>query len=194
MSFLGLRYLAASSVWFYNDSRRRIQMRLRIPAKFSATALVIALLVSTAIALLDVPMRVVNADEAKASDPWTAAQIVQPADLARELTDKVVMPPTILYVGFRSLFAGGHVPGASYHGTASTEEGLAELKKWADSLPRSTNLVIYCGCCPLEKCPNIRPAFTALSDMGFKKLRVLILPTSFAADWAGKGYPIVKGM
>jgi len=169
-------------------------MRLRIPAKFSATALVIALLVSTAIALLDVPMRVVNADEAKASDPWTAAQIVQPADLARELTDKVVMPPTILYVGFRSLFAGGHVPGASYHGTASTEEGLAELKKWADSLPRSTNLVIYCGCCPLEKCPNIRPAFTALSDMGFKKLRVLILPTSFAADWAGKGYPIVKGM
>jgi hypothetical protein len=29
--------------------------------------------------------------------------------------------------------------------------------------------------------------------MGFKKLRVLVLPTSFATDWAGKGYPIQKG-
>ena len=33
--------------------------------------------------------------------------------------------PTIVYVGFRTLFEGGHVPGASFHGTASTEEGLA---------------------------------------------------------------------
>jgi thiosulfate/3-mercaptopyruvate sulfurtransferase len=169
-------------------------MRLRITATYSATVFVLAFLLSAAVALLVVPTRVANADEAKASDPWTAAQSVQAAELARELTDKVVTPPTILYVGFRSLFAGGHVPGAVYHGTASTEEGLAELKKWADGLPRSTNLVIYCGCCPLEKCPNIRPAFTALGSMGFKKLRVLILPTSFAADWAGKGYPIAKGM
>jgi hypothetical protein len=30
--------------------------------------------------------------------------------------------------------------------------------------------------------------------MGFKKLRVLTIPTSFAADWAGKGYPMQKGM
>jgi thiosulfate/3-mercaptopyruvate sulfurtransferase len=169
-------------------------MRLRITATNSATALVLALLISTAVALLVVPTRVANAGQSETSDPWTAAQTVRPSELARELTDKVVTPPTILYVGFRSLFAGGHVPGASYHGTASAEEGLAELKKWADGVPRSTNLVIYCGCCPLEKCPNIRPAFTALNSMGFKKLRVLILPTSFATDWAGKGYPILKGV
>jgi thiosulfate/3-mercaptopyruvate sulfurtransferase len=169
-------------------------MRLRIPTTNSAVWSVFALLFSTAAALFVVPTSAANGDEAKAADPWTAGQIVQPADFVRELTDKVATPPTVLYVGFRSLFVGGHVPGAAYHGTASAEEGLAELKKWADNLPRSTNLVIYCGCCPLEKCPNIRPAFTALSSMGFKRLRVLILPTSFAADWAGKGYPIVKGM
>jgi len=171
-------------------------MRSRIPARSSAGALFFApcVLVAAVIAPLVVPSGVATADQAKASEPWTAAQIVQPADLARELTGKVGTPPTILYVGFRSLFPGGHVPGAVYHGTASTEEGLAELKKWADSIPRSANLVIYCGCCPLEKCPNIRPAFRTLSNMGFKNLRVLILPTSFAADWAGKGYPIVKGM
>jgi thiosulfate/3-mercaptopyruvate sulfurtransferase len=135
----------------------------------------------------------IRADEKKSSDPWTSAQIVQAGDFVHELGEKNEMPPTVVYVGFRTLFAGGHIPGATFHGTGSTEQGLAEFKKWADALPRTTNLVIYCGCCPLEKCPNIRPAFAALREMGFKKLRVLALPTSFAADWAGKGYPVQKG-
>jgi hypothetical protein len=100
----------------------------------------------------------------------------------------------VVFVGFRSLYAGGHVQNAAFHGTASTEQGLAELKAWAAALPRSTDLVIYCGCCPMDRCPNLRPAYTALSGMGFKKLRVLVLPTSFAVDWADKGYPMQKGM
>jgi len=133
-------------------------------------------------------------DEKMSTDPWTAAQILRPSDLARELNDKNEKSPTIIYVGFHTLFAGGHIPGATFHGSASTEQGLAELKKWADTLPRTASLVIYCGCCPFEKCPNIRPAFTALNGMGFKKLRVLVLPTNFATDWADKRYPLEKGM
>jgi len=133
-------------------------------------------------------------DEKRSSDPWSSSQTLQPAGLAGELAEKNGTPPTIVYAGFRTLFAGGHISGASFHGTASSEQGLAEMKKWADGLPRSTNLVIYCGCCPFEKCPNVRPAFTALSGMGFKKLRVLILPTNLATDWVGKGYPMQTGM
>ena len=133
-------------------------------------------------------------DEKKSADPWNSAQIVQPAELAQELVAKSGVPPTIVYVGFRTLFAGGHIPGATFHGTTSTEQGLAELKKWVEALSRTSNLVIYCGCCPFEKCPNIRPAFSALNNMGFRKLRVLALPTSFAADWAEKGYPVQKAM
>ena len=30
--------------------------------------------------------------------------------------------------------------------------------------------------------------------MGFNNLRVLVLPTNFATDWVGKGYPMEKGM
>jgi hypothetical protein len=30
--------------------------------------------------------------------------------------------------------------------------------------------------------------------MGFKRIRVLILPDSFAKDWAEKGYPMQKGL
>src|SRR5437016_10541376 len=85
------------------------------------------------------------------------------------LTDKYLSVPTVVFVGFRSLYVGGHVPGAAFHGTASTDQGLAELQAWAATVPRSTDLVIYCGCCPFDKCPNIRPAYTAMSSMGFKK-------------------------
>lgn len=135
----------------------------------------------------------IRGDERKTADPWADSQLVQPAKFAHELVDKSLSVPTVIYVGFRSLYAGGHIPGASYHGTASTEEGLADLKKWADTLPRTTELVIYCGCCPFDKCPNIRPAYSALDKMGFKRMRVIVFPTSFAADWAEKGYPIQKG-
>jgi thiosulfate/3-mercaptopyruvate sulfurtransferase len=137
----------------------------------------------------------VEANQEKRADPWTDAQALQAADFVRELGNaKGGSAPTIVYVGFRTLFEGGHVPAASFHGTASKEEGLAELKKWVGGLPRSTNLVIYCGCCPFDRCPNIRPAYAALHEMGFTHVRVLVLATSFAADWVEKGYPMQKGL
>jgi thiosulfate/3-mercaptopyruvate sulfurtransferase len=129
------------------------------------------------------------------SEVLPAWQLVQPADLERELASvSADARPTIVYVGFRTLFAGGHIPRATFHGSASTEQGLADIKKWAASLPRTTNLVIYCGCCPFERCPNIRPAFTLFRELGFTHLRVLELRTSFAAEWAGKNYAIEKGL
>lgn len=135
------------------------------------------------------------AKEEKKTDPWTNAQALHAADLASELgNSKGASTPVVVYVGFRTLFEGGHVPQASFHGTASKEDGVADLKKWLATLPRSTNLVIYCGCCPFDRCPNIRPAYTTLRDLGFTHVRVLVLPTSFAADWVEKGYPMQKGL
>jgi len=127
-----------------------------------------------------------------ATDPWTSAQTVQPVDLLKELSN-AKSAPTVVFVGFQRLFTAGHIKGAQYHGSGGSPDGLAQLKAWAAPLPRTTNLVIYCGCCPMERCPNLRPAFTALHDLGFTKLRVLILPTDFAVDWADKGYAYDKG-
>lgn len=126
------------------------------------------------------------------SVPWTDSQTVQPADLNKELSNPKTAP-LVLFVGFQRLYTAGHIKGAQYHGSGGSADGLAQIKAWAASLPRSTNLVVYCGCCPLDHCPNLRPAFTALHDLGFTKLRVLILPTSFEADWANKGLPYDKG-
>jgi hypothetical protein len=129
------------------------------------------------------------------SETLPTSQLMQPADLTRELASaNNESRPTIVYVGFRTLFAGGHIPGATYHGSASTQQGLADIKQWAASLPRTTNLVIYCGCCPFERCPNIRPAFALFRDMGFTRLRVLELHSSFAVDWVDKNYAVEKGL
>jgi thiosulfate/3-mercaptopyruvate sulfurtransferase len=127
------------------------------------------------------------------ASPWTAAQTVQPAELEKELAAGKSVP-TVLFVGFQRLFSAGHIKGAQFHGSGGTAEGLAQIKTWAHSLPRSTNLVIYCGCCPMEHCPNVRPPFSLLREMGFTKVRVLILPTSFEVDWAEKGLPYDKGL
>lgn len=116
---------------------------------------------------------------------------MQAADLVRDLA-RGADQPTIVYIGPAFLYRQGHIPGASMHGPASTPLGLAEMKAWAANLPRSTNLVIYCGCCPIADCPNLRPGFEALQAMGFERLRVLMLPDNFATDWVQKGYPIER--
>ena len=126
-------------------------------------------------------------------DPWTAAQTITPADLVKELHAERDPAVTVIYVGVHTLYSGAHIPGSTFHGPGSTDQGIADLKKFALTLPKNSNLVIYCGCCPLDRCPNLRPAFSAVRDMGFARLRVLILPTSFAANWIEKGYPIEKG-
>ena len=159
-------------------------MQPRLSSRFVLLASLLAICCS----LLVLPFRVAQAD----TEAWTAAQTVQPADLLKEL-DNSKSAPTVLFVGFKRLYTAGHIKGAQFHGTGGNAEGLKELTAWAGSLPQSSNLVIYCGCCPMERCPNIRPAYKQLAGMGFSKLRVLVLPTSFAVDWADKGYPYDKG-
>jgi len=134
------------------------------------------------------------APEQNAPDPWGLSETVEPADLVKELSDPIpANRPTVVYVGPRFLYDGGHILGASFHGPGSREDGIADLRKWAQGLPRAANVVLYCGCCPLERCPNLRPAFVAMHDMGFTHLRVLLLTHNFATDWAAKGYPVEKG-
>jgi thiosulfate/3-mercaptopyruvate sulfurtransferase len=166
-------------------------------SKLCRGAVLFVIGISAALPLASVlqPAQNGTATEEKAADPWPTSQVLQAADFARELAGaKGANSPTIVYVGFRTLFEGGHIPDASFHGTASKDEGLAELKKWLATLPRSASLVIYCGCCPFDRCPNIRPAYKTLHEMGFTHMRVLVLPTSFAADWVEKGYPMQKGL
>jgi len=118
--------------------------------------------------------------------------LVQPKDFAAQLQAKGPKP-SILYVGFAVMYRSKHIPGAVFAGPGSRDQGLDELKKAAAGLPRDRELVIYCGCCPYEQCPNIKPAIALLKQMGFTRVRTLMIPTNFASDWVDYGYPVETG-
>jgi hypothetical protein len=130
----------------------------------------------------------IGADEAT-SDPWLSSELIQPADLVRMLrvTGK---PLHIICVTFPVLYRQKHIPHAEFAGPANKPEGIAALRIAVKELPRNAEIVIYCGCCPMKSCPNIRPAYRTLKERGFDDVRVLDLPTNFHTDWVAKGYPI----
>jgi thiosulfate/3-mercaptopyruvate sulfurtransferase len=127
-------------------------------------------------------------------DPWAASQLVAPRTLAKELAEPRGKSLRVVCVGFEVLYRGAHIPGATYVGPARQASGMAKLRYWASDIPKNTSVVIYCGCCPMKRCPNVRPAFAFLRREGFTRVRVLDLPDSFAQDWVEKGYPTVRGM
>lgn len=120
-------------------------------------------------------------------------RLIPPEQLASELRASEKPPITIFFVGFPVLYKGGHIPTAVLAGPASKAEGLHALKSAAAPLSRNSRLVIYCGCCPFSKCPNVVPAYTALHDMGFKHVQILHLETNFHTDWSARGLPVAKG-
>jgi hypothetical protein len=121
------------------------------------------------------------------SDPWTSSELLEPANLA--LAIQSGKAPILLSVAFPVLYRGKHIMHAINAGPASKPEGIELLKKAVRNLPKDADLVIYCGCCPMAKCPNIRPAYRALKELGFTRVRVLSLPVNLHTDWVSKDYP-----
>ncbi|MGH9430980.1 MAG: rhodanese-like domain-containing protein [Terriglobia bacterium] len=144
------------------------------------------------VALLAAHSSLGQAASDREANPWNASQIIEPAQLAKVLSNHSGEAPAVLCVGFDFLFKEAHIPGASYAGPARDAKGRDALKHWAASIPRRREVVLYCGCCPLHECPNIRPAFKTLAAMGFKYLKVLDLPDNFQKNWVGKGYPVSR--
>ena len=124
-------------------------------------------------------------------DPWAKSELLEPSALAALMKES--KPPQVICVAFPVLYKLKHIEHASYAGPGSKPEGIEMLKKAVAKLPRNADLVIYCGCCPMVKCPNIRPAYRALKEMGFTHIRVLSIPTNMNADWYTKNYPSEEG-
>jgi hypothetical protein len=120
-------------------------------------------------------------------EPWTANDVIAPGALAKDLKT-----PLVIHVGFDVLYRAAHIAGTPYAGPASKPEGIEALKKAVEGQPHDREIVLYCGCCPMEKCPNIRPAFTLLHEMGYTHVRVLSLPNNLKTDWTDKNYPVDK--
>jgi|ERR1700676_500049 len=118
-------------------------------------------------------------------EPWTSTQLMVPADLARIINDPKAEQPVIFCIG-----PGAIIKGSIDIGPAKEKENLSKLKLQLGNLPKNANIVIYCGCCPFEHCPNIRPAFTLLNEMKFTNHKLLNLDHNIKIDWINKGYPV----
>ena len=118
---------------------------------------------------------------------WTKNELIEPAALAAIIKNPKAAKPLIFNIGVVD-----DITGAKNMGAASEKENLARFKKTLAKLPKNTPIVVYCGCCPFDRCPNIRPAFQALKEGGFSKGKLLNLPTNLKTDWISKGYPLAK--
>jgi hypothetical protein len=121
------------------------------------------------------------------------AQLLQPEELNRLLHVKGASKPLMLQMGARMLYAQAHIAGSEYVGQGSLPEGLNQLRTRVALLNRKTFIVLYCGCCPWSRCPNVGPAFKLLQGMGFTNVRVLYLANNLGSDWVDKGYPVERG-
>jgi rhodanese-related sulfurtransferase len=130
---------------------------------------------------------------ADSADPWKKSELMTVAELKTQLPDVKSGQAILIHVGFRKLYAQGFIPGSQYAGPGNKPEGLADLKKLVAKFPRDRKIILYCGCCPWDVCPNMRPAFATLKEMGFKNIRAVEFPDSLVSDWAAKGYPLVRG-
>lgn len=120
------------------------------------------------------------------SNPWRDSQLLEPAELAAMIKSND-SKPVILNIGVVE-----DIPGAIHVGAVSQPENMKKLQKAVLVFPKNTELVIYCGCCPFTKCPNIRPAFLELEKLGFTNMKLLDLPVNLKTDWIAKGYPVAS--
>jgi rhodanese-related sulfurtransferase len=117
---------------------------------------------------------------------WTGKELMEPAALAKNIADKKDIPLII------SIGPGALIPHSVDIGPANDTANLQALQKELAGKKKDTKVVVYCGCCPFEKCPNVRPAVQALKDAGFANYYLLNLKTNLKTDWIDKGYPTVK--
>jgi hypothetical protein len=146
------------------------------------------------LALVSAPfLRAQGAAPASSALSIPQAQLIQPEELAGILKSGEKEKPVMLHVGSRVMFSQAHIPGSEYAGPGSTPAGIQSIENTVSALPTNRHIILYCGCCPWNRCPNVGPAYKRLRELGFTNVKVLYFANNFGDDWVNKGYPAVKG-
>jgi len=111
--------------------------------------------------------------------------LMDPKELAAKLNDPKAVKPVVYNVG-----TVDQIKTAIKAGPVSTEEGFKKFRYEVSKISKDREVVVYCGCCTSSNCPNIRPAHKYLVDQGFKKAKILDIPTGIKEDWVQKDYPV----
>ena len=118
-------------------------------------------------------------------EPLKKEQLIQPSELAKKITDPGQTKPVIFNVG-----PVDQIKTAINTGAVSTDEGFKKFRYEVSKVSKDKEVVVYCGCCSSANCPNIRPAIKYLNEGGYKKAKVLDIPTGIKEDWVQKDYPM----
>jgi hypothetical protein len=121
------------------------------------------------------------------TEPWSASQLLDPAVLAKTMNTSGASQPYIFCIGPQAV-----IKGSIDIGPTREQANLDDFKKQLEKLPKDATIVVYCGCCPFDRCPNIRPAFELMNKMQFKNQKLLNLPHNVKVDWIDHGFPVVE--
>ncbi|MBI3134460.1 MAG: rhodanese-like domain-containing protein [Bacteroidetes bacterium] len=121
----------------------------------------------------------------ESAEPWRVDQLLDPAELAKTLLEKSAKQPYIFSIG-----PSGDILSSTDIGPLNDSINYSKFRTTLEPLDRNAEIVIYCGCCPFENCPNIRPGFELLNNLNFTNHKLLNLPQNLKADWIDKGYPM----
>lgn len=135
--------------------------------------------------LIAITLLVVSAEKtvAQGAMNWTEDQLIDPSELSVLIKANKNLP-LIFSVG-----PGAIIPGSKEIGIVKEAENLQNFREQLSKLAKDTEIVVYCGCCPFAKCPNVRPAIQLLKDMNFTNYKLLDLPHNIKIGWIDKGYP-----
>lgn len=143
-------------------------------------------LVTVKLFILIVSQLFAIAGRAQAPENWTSHQLIEPSALANSIKTGLDVP-LIICVG-----PGATIPASVDIGMVNNKEGLNKLKAQLKKLAKDQKIVIYCGCCPFERCPDVRPAIDALKELKFTNYYLLDIPENIKKDWIDKGYPVAQ--
>jgi thiosulfate/3-mercaptopyruvate sulfurtransferase len=118
-------------------------------------------------------------------EPWRSDQLMDPGELARIISDPLAHQPVLLSIGPAAV-----IKNSIDIGPTQDKANLEKLRVELDKLSRTSDVVIYCGCCPFKNCPNVRPAFSLMNEMKFERHKLLNLSRNIKVDWIDKGYPV----
>ena len=118
----------------------------------------------------------------KTLEPWSTSQLLEPKLLSYKIKNDKDLPK-IVCIG-----PGIVIKNSIGIGECRYNENIERLKTLVSAYSKDEEIVLYCGCCPFENCPNIRPAFTLMNELGFKNHKLLNIKNNIKADWIDMGY------
>ncbi len=118
-------------------------------------------------------------------EPWSASELMPPKLLADHIEQGKKPMPLVLNIGPQAV-----IKGSVDVGPGSEKPNIKKLENLLSKVDKNREVVIYCGCCPFDRCPNIRPAFSKVKQMGFKNAKLLNIPKNIKTDWIDKNYPV----